>query len=55
MCKLNRANEVIHDIIAAYRIIYPPERYNQKLLSPSKLTLDESNKVMKKLNLSQQK
>ena len=40
-------------MIAACRIIYLPERYNWKLLSPSKLTLDENNKVMKQLNLIQ--
>ena len=39
--------EVIHDTIPSYRINYLPERYNQNLLLPSKLTLDENNKVMK--------
>ena len=45
--------EVIHDTIPSYRIDYLPERYNQNLLLPTKLTLDENNKVMKELNLIQ--
>ena len=45
--------EVIHDNITSYRINYLPERYNQNLLLPTKLTLDENNKVMKELNLIQ--
>ena len=45
--------EVIHDTIPSYRINYLPERYNENLLLPSKLTLDENNKVMKELNLIQ--
>ena len=43
--------EVIHDTIPSYRIDYLPERYNENLLLPTKLTLEESNQVMKKLNL----
>ena len=45
--------EVIHDTIPSYRINYLPERYNEKLLLASKLSLDENNKVMKELNLIQ--
>ena len=45
--------EVIHDTILSYRIIYEPERYNENLLLPSKLTLEENKKVMKELNLIQ--
>ena len=45
--------EVIHDTIPSYRIDYLPERYNQNLLLPSKLSLEENNQVMKKLNLIQ--
>ena len=45
--------QVIHDTIPSYRINYLPERYNQKLLIPTKLSLDENNQVMKKLNLIQ--
>ena len=45
--------EVIHDTIPSYRTDYLPERYNENLLLPTKLTLDENNQVMKKLNLIQ--
>ena len=45
--------EIIHDIIPSYRINYLPERYNENPLLSTKLTLDENNKVMKKLNLIQ--
>ena len=45
--------EVIHDTISSYRIDYLPERYNENLLLPTKLTLDENNQVMKELNLIQ--
>ena len=45
--------EVIHDTIPSYRIDYLPERYNEKLLLPTKLTLEQNNQVMKELNLIQ--
>ena len=51
--KLYTITEVIHDTISSYRIDYLPERYNENLSLPSKLTLDENNHVMKKLNLIQ--
>ena len=51
--KLYTITEIIHDTIPTYRINYLPERYNQNLLLPTKLSLDENNKVMKKLNLIQ--
>ena len=51
--KLYTITEVIHDTIPSYRINYLPERYNENLLLPTKLTLDENNKVMKELNLIQ--
>ena len=51
--KLYTITEVVHDTIPAYRIDYLPERYNQNLLLPTKLSLEENNKVMKKLNLIQ--
>ena len=51
--KLYTITEVIHDTIPSYRIVYLPERYNENLLLPSKLTLDENNQIMKKLNLIQ--
>ena len=45
--------EVIHETIPSYRIDYLPERYNEKILLPTKLSLDENNQVMKELNLIQ--
>ena len=51
--KLYTITEVIHDIIPSYRIDYLSERYNENLLLPTKLSLDENNKIMKKLNLIQ--
>ena len=51
--KLSNITEVIHDTIPSYRIDYLPERYNENLLLPPKLTLDENNQVMKELNLIQ--
>ena len=51
--KLYTITEVIHDNIPSYRIDYLPERYNQNLLIPTKLFLEENNKVMKELDLIQ--
>ena len=51
--KLYTITEVIHDTIPSYRINYLPERYNENLLLPTKLTLEQNNKIMKKLNLNQ--
>ena len=51
--KLYTITEVIHDTIPSYKIDYLPERYNQNLLLPTKLSLDQNNKVMKELNLIQ--
>ena len=45
--------EIIHDTIQSYRINYLPERYDENLLLPTKLTLDENTQVMKNLNLVQ--
>ena len=45
--------KVIHDSIPSYRLNYLPERYNQNLLLPTKLSLEENNQVMKELNLIQ--
>ena len=45
--------EIIHDTIPSYGIDYLPERYNENLLLPTKLTLEENNQVMKELNLIQ--
>ena len=51
--KLYTITEVIHDTVPSYRIDYLPERYNENLLLPTKLSLDENNKIMKELNLIQ--
>ena len=49
--KLYTITEVIHDTIPSYRIDYLPERYNENLLSPTKLSLEQNNQLMKELNL----
>ena len=41
------------DTIPSYRNDYLPERYNENLLLPTKLSLEENNQVMKKLILFQ--
>ena len=51
--KLYTITEVIHDSIPSYRIDYLPERYNENLLLPTKLSHEENNQVMKELNLIQ--
>ena len=51
--KLYTITEIIHDKIPSYRIDYLPERYNENLLLPTKLSLEQNNQVMKELNLSQ--
>ena len=51
--KLYTITEVIHDTIPSYRLNYLPERYNENLLIPTKLSLHENSKVMKELNLIQ--
>ena len=51
--KLYTITEVIHDTIPSYRIDYLPERYNENLLLPTKLSLEENTQVMKELNLIQ--
>ena len=45
--------EVKHDTIPSYRLDYLPERYNENLLLPTKLSLEQNNKFMKELNLIQ--
>ena len=49
--KLYTIIEIIHDTIPSYRIDYLLERYNENVLLPTKLSLEENNQVMKKLNL----
>ena len=51
--KLYTITEAFHDTIPAYRINYLPGRYNEKLLLPTKLSLEENNQIMKKLILIQ--
>ena len=51
--KLYTITEVIHDTIPSYKNDYLPERYNENLLLPTKLSLEQNNQVMKKLNLIQ--
>ena len=45
--------QIIHDTIPSYRINYLPEIYNENLLLPTKVTLEQNNRVMKELNLVQ--
>ena len=49
--KLYTITEVIHDTIPSYRIAYLPERYNENLLLPTKLSFEENNQIMRELNL----
>ena len=35
--------EVLHDTIPSYRIDYLPERYNENLLLPTKISLEQNN------------
>ena len=51
--KLYTITEIVHDTIPSYRINNLPERYNQNLLLPTKLSLEQNNQVMKELNLIQ--
>ena len=53
--KLYKITEIIHDTQPSYRIDYLPDRYNENFLPPTKLSLEENNKVMKDLNLIQKK
>ena len=48
--KFHTITEIIHDTRPSYRIEYLPERYNENLLLPTKLTLEENNQVLKKFN-----
>ena len=51
--KLYTITEVIHNTIPSYRIDYLPESFNENLLLPTKLTLEQNNQFMKELNLIQ--
>ena len=48
--KLYTITEVIHDSVSSYRIEYLPERYNQNLLLPTRLSLEKNKQFMKELN-----
>ena len=43
--KLYKITEVIHDTIPSYRIDYLPERYKERLLLPTKLSLNKTIKL----------
>ena len=43
----------MHDTIPSYKLNYLPERYNGDLLLPTKLSLEQNDKIMKELNLIQ--
>ena len=45
--KLYTITEVIQDTIPSYRIDYYPERYNENLILPTKLSIEQNNQVMK--------
>ena len=51
--KLYTITKIIHDTNPSYKIDYLPERYNENLLLPTKLSHEQNNPVMKKLNLIQ--
>ena len=51
--QLYAITEIVNETIPSYRIDYLPERYNENLLLPTKLSLEQNNQVMKKLNLIQ--
>ena len=51
--KIYTITEVNHDTILSYRINYLPERYNENLLLPTKLSVEQNNQIMKELNLIQ--
>ena len=51
--KLYTITEVVLDTIPSYSFDYIHERYNEKLLLLTKLTLEQNNEVMEKLNLIQ--
>ena len=46
LIKYNTITQKKHATIPSYRIDYLTERYNENLLLPTKLSLDENNKVI---------
>ena len=47
--KLYTISDVIHDTIPSYRLNYLPEKYNENLLLPTKLSPNENIGVTNKL------
>ena len=45
--------KITYDTFLSYRMHYLPKRYNENLLLPTKLTLDENNQVLEGLTLIQ--
>ena len=50
--KLYTITEVIHDTIPSYIIDYLPERYNENLLLPTKLSLEQNNKNYERIEFN---
>ena len=51
--KIYTITEVIQNAIPSCRLYYSPEKCNQNILLPTKLSLEQNNQVMKKMNLIQ--
>ena len=51
--KIYKITEVLYKTVPSYRIDHLPERFNGNLLLPTKISLDENNRVMRELNLIQ--
>ena len=51
--KIYTVTEVIHDTTPSYRVNYLPERFEENLLLPTKLSLEQNIQFMKKQNLIQ--
>ena len=49
---LYKIAEIINDTKPGYKVDNLPERYNEALLKKTELTLEENDRIMKKLNLS---
>ena len=49
----NWSYKLFCDTIPTYRIDYLPERYNENLLLPKKLSQEQNNQIVKELNLVQ--
>ena len=51
--KFYALTEVLYSTFPKKRIDYLPEKFNENLLLPTKLSLEQNNQVMKGLNLIQ--